>query len=364
MAGTPVETDKAGVCVIMAGGRGTRFWPLSRIRRPKQLLPLGRGSSLLRETFERVRPLVGDTRVLVVTNAAQADAVAAELPELPRERIVAEPVGRNTAACAALGVGLAAKLAGEGPVALLPADHLIPDDDVFRAQLAAAFELAASGGGVITFGIPPRHPSTGFGYIEVAEAPTGDAAAAGLRFVEKPDAETARAYVDSGRFLWNSGIFVWHSGDLAREMMRHEPGIAERLDAPIAAYGTPAFADVLAEAYETCPAVSVDVAVMERLDGFRVMSARYGWSDLGSWDAWREFAPDLGGGNAGQARRLDGDGRGLTVYAPGKVVALLGVEDLIVVDTDDALLICRTDDAQRIKEITDRLETDGLDDLL
>ncbi len=364
MTPTPVETDKTGVCVIMAGGRGTRFWPLSRTRRPKQLLPLGQGSSLLRETFERVRPLVGDTRVLVVTNTAQADAVAAELPELPRERIVAEPVGRNTAACAALGVGLAASLAGEGPVALLPADHLIPDDDVFRDQLAAAFDLAVSGGGVITFGIPPRHPSTGFGYIEVAEAPGGDAAADGLRFVEKPDADTARAYVDSGRFLWNSGIFVWHSGDLAREMARHEPEIARRLEAPIAAYGTPAFETALAEAYETCPSVSVDVAVMERLEAFRVMSARYGWSDLGSWDAWSEFAPELGGGNAGQVRRLDADGSGHTVFAPGKAVALLGLDDLIVVDTEDALMICRADDAQRIKEVTDRLETDGLDDLL
>ncbi len=357
-------TDTTGFCVIMAGGRGTRFWPLSRTSRPKQLLPLGQGASLLRETFDRVRPLVGDERVLVVTNAAQAEATAAALPELPRDRIVAEPVGRNTAACAALGVGLAAGLAGDGPVALLPADHLIPDPDVFRDQLAAAFRLAESGGGVITFGIPPRHPSTGFGYIEVPDAPAGDDAVDGLRFVEKPDADTAREYVDSGRFLWNSGIFVWHSADLAREIATHEPGIASRLEAPLGAHGTDAFDDALATAYETCPAVSIDVAVMEKLAGFRVMAARYGWSDLGSWDAWREFAPALADGNRGHARLLAGDGRDVTVFAPGKAVALLGVEDLIVVDTEDALLICAADAAQRIKEIAGKLEEAGELDLL
>ena len=364
MTDMSVDSQRTGVCVIMAGGRGTRFWPLSRTRRPKQLLPLGQGGSLLRETFERVRPLVGDTRVLVVTNAAQAEAVAAELPELPRDRIVAEPVGRNTAACAALGVGLAVRLAGEGPVALLPADHLIPDDDVFREQLASAFDLAVAQGGVVTFGIPPQSPSTGFGYIETAETPAGNEAVAGLRFVEKPDADTARAYVDSGRFLWNSGIFVWNAADFMREMARHEPEIARRLEPAIAAYGTPDFDGALAEAYETCPSVAVDVAVMERLESFRVLSARFGWSDLGSWDAWCAFAPELGDGNAGRARALYGDGRGHTVYAPGKTVALLGLDDLIVVDTDDALMICRADDAQRIKEITDRLEADGRTDLL
>jgi mannose-1-phosphate guanylyltransferase len=358
------RTDTTGFCVIMAGGRGTRFWPLSRTRRPKQLLPLGRGSSLLRETFDRVRPLVGDDRVLVVTNAAQAEATAAALPELPRDRIVAEPVGRNTAACAALGVGLATRLVGEGPVALLPADHLIPDADVFRDQLTAAFRLAGTGGGVITFGIPPRHPSTGFGYIEVDGAPAGDDAVDGRRFVEKPDADTARAYVASGRFLWNSGIFVWHGGDLAREIAAHEPEISRLLAAPLDAYGSDGFDAALAAAYEDCPSVSIDVAVMERLAGFRVMAARFGWSDLGSWDAWREYAPRIAGENRGHVRLLAGDGRDCTVFAPGKAVALLGVRDLIVVDTEDALLICAADEVQRIKEITDRLGESGEADLL
>ncbi|MBC8424779.1 mannose-1-phosphate guanylyltransferase [bacterium] len=353
-----------GFCVIMAGGRGTRFWPLSRTRRPKQLLPLGQGASLLRDTFDRVRSLVGDDRVLVVTNAAQAEATAAALPELPPERIVAEPVGRNTAACAALGAGLAAGLVGDGPVALLPADHLIPDPEVFRDQLAAAFRLAETGGGVITFGIPPRHPSTGFGYIEVPRPPAGDEAVDGLRFVEKPDADTAREYVDCGRFLWNSGIFVWHSADLAREIAAHEPEISRLLEAPLGAHGSDKFTGALSKAYETCPAVSIDVAVMEKLAGFRVMGARFGWSDLGSWDAWREFAPQLADGNRGHVRLLAGDGRANTVFAPGKAVALLGVEDLIIVDTEDALLICTADAAQRIKEITGKLEENGELDLL
>jgi mannose-1-phosphate guanylyltransferase len=357
----PDRTD--GVCVIMAGGRGTRFWPLSRLGRPKQLLPLGRRGSLLRETYERVASLVGADRVLVITQAAQAAATAAELPELDPRQIVAEPSGRNTAACAALGAALAGRLAPGSPLALLPADHLIGDDRVFRAQLRRAFGLAAAGAEVVTLGVPPLRPATGYGYIETAPG-DGGGELRGLRFVEKPDAATAARFLAAGNHLWNSGVFVWNAGGFARALAAHAPQLSGRMDAAAAAWGGPGFDAALAAAYADCPALSVDVAVMEKLRDFPVIPAEFAWSDLGSWDTWREHAPDLGDGNRGVARAVVGDGGGHTVHAPGKAVVLLGVDDLIVVDTRDALLICRTGAAQQIKEITDRLAAQGDDDLL
>ena len=351
-----------GFCVVMAGGRGTRFWPLSRAARPKQLLPLAGGRSLLRDTCDRLLPLVGD-RLLVVTNAAQAAATAAQLPELSADRIIAEPVGRNTAACAALGVLLAERLVGAGPVALLPADHFIPDGRILREQLAAAFAYATATGEAVTFGIPPTRAETGYGYIETA-GDDGGQPRRGLRFVEKPDAATAAGYLADGRHLWNSGMFVWDSRAFARALDAHLPGLVERLAPAVAAHGGDGFAPALAAAYADCPSVSIDVAIMEKLASFAVVRAAFRWSDLGSWDAWGELAPALADGNCGEAELFPVASRGNIVFAPGKAVALVGVSGLVVVETPDALLVCRADAAQRLKDVIALLESRRRDDLL
>lgn len=360
--------DGRGMCIIMAGGRGTRFWPLSRTDRPKQLLALASGKSLLRETFERLEPLVGADRILVVTSGALAAPTRAELPELPAEHVVNEPVGRNTAPCAVLGMGLAARIDPSAPVALLPADHYIPDDDVFRAQLAAAFARAVDRETVLTIGIPPTRPETGYGYLHVeAEAPEGVADAdlrRGLEFVEKPDAQRAEQYVRSGNHLWNSGIFVWNPDYFATVGDREIPAVRSALAPAIRQYGTETFAAALEGAYAECDSVSLDVAVMEKLDGFDVLRARFRWSDLGSWDAWGELADELPGGNRGRADLLAVDSGGNVLMAPDKFVALVGVDDLIVVESGDALLICRKDRAQEIKKVIAALETGGRSDLL
>lgn len=355
-----------GFCVIMAGGRGTRFWPLSRRLRPKQLLPLGSERSLLRDTFDRIEPLVGADRVLVVTSADQAEMTAADLPELPREHIIAEPTGRNTAPCSVLGVGVAERIAGPGPVALLPADHWIPDPEDFRRQLAAAFAHAAETGLPVTFGVPPTAPATGYGYLETGAADDGDPdlIVPGVRFVEKPDLQRAREYLESGRFLWNSGIFVWRSDVFAAAAAEHVPEVAAVLAAPVSAHGGSGFEAALESAYAGCPSVSIDVGIMEKLAGFAVMRAGFRWSDLGSWDAWADVAADLGAGNRGRADLIGIDSAGNVVHAPGKTVALLGVDDLVVVDTEDALLVCRKQDAQRVREITAAVEERGRRDLL
>jgi mannose-1-phosphate guanylyltransferase len=359
------DQSSPGFCVIMAGGRGTRFWPLSRTRRPKQLLPLAGGTSLLRDTVERVAPLVGYDRILVITSGDLAPVCAEQLPELATDRIIAEPVGRNTAPCAVLGLGIAARLAGDAPVALLPADHAIPDAELFRAQLAAAFAQAGRAGGVLTIGIPPTRPETGYGYLETGEDLDGvDDVQAGVAFVEKPDRQRAEAYLAGGRHVWNSGIFVWDAAAFRAAADTHVPDMVAQLAPAIAAHGTPDFDDALAAAYARCPADSIDYAVMEKLPSFAVMRARFQWSDLGSWSAWGDLAPELAGPNRGTGELIAVDSRDNVVHAADKLVTLVGVEDLVIVDTGDALLVCRRDQDQRVKEIIDRLEGDGRSDLL
>jgi mannose-1-phosphate guanylyltransferase len=353
-----------GFCVIMAGGRGTRFWPLSRTARPKQLLPLAGDASLLRRTFDRVVPLVGTEGVLVITSGGLAAACREQLPELPPERIVAEPVGRNTAPCAVLGSGIARQLAPEAPVALLPADHHIPEASLFRRQLASAFAHARAAGGVTTFGVPPIRPETGYGYLEVEESSEDGELLPGRAFVEKPDRARAEMYLRGGRHFWNSGIFVWNPQDFRAASDTFVPEIARRLEPAARAFGTSRFDELLESGYTDCPAVSIDYAVMEKLETFTVLKAEFAWSDLGSWDVWGELAPDLGAGNRGRTDLLAVGARGNTVHAPDKLVALIGVEDLVVVDTPDALLVCARDQAQRLREAIAELERRRRDELL
>jgi mannose-1-phosphate guanylyltransferase len=359
---TSPRSQHRGICVIMAGGRGTRFWPLSRTDRPKQLQALASGQSLLRETYDRVAPLVGPERVLVITSGSLAEATRNELPELPASHVITEPVGRNTAPCAVLGLGVAARLAPGVPVALLPADHFIPDEDRFRDQLAAAFELAAASATVVTIGIPPDKPETGYGYLETED--TSGATRQGVRFVEKPDLATAEAYVRGGRHFWNSGMFVWNPDHFAAMASAHLPAVVKMMAPAIESFGTDGFAEALEVAYRDCPADSIDFAIMEKLPGFTVLPACFRWSDLGAWDAWGELAADLDGTNRGQADLLAVDSRDNVIRVNDRMVALIGVHDMIVVDTEDALLVCRKADAQRIKEVITKLEERGREDLL
>jgi mannose-1-phosphate guanylyltransferase len=337
---------------------------LSRTERPKQLLALASGQSLLRETFERVEPLVGADRILVITSGSLAAATRAELPELPSAHIINEPVGRNTAPCAVLGMGLAGRLDASAPVALLPADHFIPDADVFRNQLAAAFALAADHETVVTLGIPATHPETGYGYLETTGPAQASGPIPGLAFHEKPDPVTAERYVKSGKHFWNSGIFVWNPVRFGAAAVAFLPEVSRLMAAPVESFGTGPFAKALDNAYHDCPAESLDYAVMEKLPDFQVLAADFRWSDLGSWDAWGELAAELPGDNRGRGDLLPIDSRDNVVLANDRLVALVGVRDLIVVDTPDALLVCAKSDAQKIKEIITRLENEDRTDLL
>lgn len=351
--------------VILAGGRGVRFWPLSRATRPKQLLsPLG-GPSLLRQTFERLRGAVSPDRTWVVTGASLQDAVGRELPELPPARIIAEPVQRNTAPAAGLAAALILREDPDAVMGVFPADHHLRDAGAYSRLLARALE-AAAGDHLIVLGIQPTSPETGYGYIEFpAGTHPGSAQPVPVkRFREKPDLETAKGFVASGRFCWNSGQFFWEARVLAQEMRRYLASTWSTLSG-IAEGGAGQLAGRLAERYPECENISLDRGILEQSDrvaGF--VAGNIGWTDLGSWEALRSLLPEDSQGNCARSDGTFVRARGNYLDVPGKHVALLGVDDLVVVESPDALLICRRSESQNMPSLERALREAGRDDLL
>jgi mannose-1-phosphate guanylyltransferase len=351
-----------GCCVIMAGGRGTRFWPMSRKANPKHLLPLGKNASLLKETFDRVVPLVGKDNIIIITNADQRTSIIDQLPELPTENIIGEPVGLNTAACSVLGAGIASKITGGGPFALLPADHYIPDSEKFSSQLNAAFQTASTTKTVITFGIEPTFPATGYGYIK---AGLDHEQTVGKGFIEKPDLNNASKMLKKGNYYWNSGMFIWNSEWFACEANRCMPDIFNAIAPAVESWGGDKFESELERVYQNCPSAPIDTALMEKLETFTVYKAQFRWSDLGSWDAWGELAPELSNQNKGLVEELiTVNSKGSIIHAQGKTVALVGVDNLVIVDTGDALLVCDKENTQSLRDVIKELENRGLKNLL
>lgn len=346
--------------LVIAGGVGARFWPRSRRDRPKQCLQIDAGGSLIRRTVDRLAPLIPPERVFVVTAASMAQALSEQLPEIPSERILVEPAGRNTAAAVGWGsAAIAAQVGGNPTIAVLPADHIIQNHSELRALLADA-ALAAQSGALLTLGIDPTRAETGFGYLELGPE-TGrhghHVFRRVARFVEKPDAPTAQAYLDGGRHLWNAGMFVFQASSLAGAFQEHLPEMWPKIQALV---DQP---ERLGSIYPTLEKISFDVGIMEKAQQVLTTRAAMGWSDLGSWEAVAEHLPELPGGRGlGQVLAIDSQDN--VVHAPGKVVALLGVRDLVVVDTGDALLICPRDQAQRVREVHQLLQDAGLDHLL
>ena len=351
--------------VILAGGRGARFWPRSRIARPKQLLaPLG-GRSLLRRTFERVRKIIPSERIWVVSSESLVAAVETELPELSPARIIGEPVQRNTAPAIGLAAALLLHEDRDAVMGVFPADHHIADETAYCEVATRALE-AARGDRLLVLGIPPTSPETGYGYIEfpAGTRPGSPDLLPVTRFREKPDLASAKAFVAAGNFFWNSGQFFWRAEVLAEEMTAHLPGTWATV-AGIARGGTAGAAGRLAARYADCENISVDHAVLERsgrVAGFA--TGPIGWTDLGSWNALYAMLPKDPDGNCARSEAVFVDAAGNFVDAPGKQVALLGVSDLIVVDTPDALLVCPRDSSEGIRSLLETLRSAGRDDLL
>jgi len=353
--------------VIMAGGSGTRFWPASRCERPKQFLTLATDTPLLRMTFERLEGLVPPERVWVVTTAATAQASRDILPELPPGNVLAEPVGRNTAACAGFSAHAALSRDPEAICIVLPADHVIGQEERFRSAMAAGAHQVEREGGLLTFGVQPTKPETGYGYLELGQEHSRDGEWAVhhlQRFVEKPDAEHAQRYLESAQFLWNAGIFAWRAVDLLDEIGRQLPELAEGLSRLAKAIGSSEADAVLAEVYPTLPATSVDFGVMEGAQKCWTVPVDFPWSDIGSWSALAEEIPGDSSGNHNRGRVHTEDSRGNVLVSTGPVVSVVGVDDLVVVATPDAVLIVPKDEAQRVKDVVEALRKKGWDDVL
>ena len=345
--------------VILAGGVGTRFWPRSRRESPKQLLAIAGSTSMLRQTVERLLPVLPPDRILVVTQARQRLAIRRELPELPEANFLVEPIGRNTAP--AIGVAatvLQARGAAAEAMVVLPADHVVARAEEFRAVLATCETLLRQHDPLLTLGIAPHRPETGYGYIRRGARA---AEVGGLefhrveRFVEKPDADTARRLLADGRHLWNSGMFVWRTGRILDELLRHLPAVGPGLDRLLRAYGTPDWESQLNTAYGGFPSISIDYAVMEKAAEVWVAAVDIGWSDVGNWASVGELQPHDADGNVLPAGCLAVQARGNVVEGIGRTIVLLGVSDLIVVDAEDALLVCHREHAQQVGEIPAQL---------
>lgn len=345
--------------LILAGGAGTRFWPASRRARPKQLLALDGERSLLQATVARLAPLLPSDRIWVATTPALADEVARQLPDLPAGRIVVESALRNTAP--ALGFALMAmpEEVRRGAVAVLPADHRVADAAAFRAVLADAFTAAAGGDAVVALGVVPRWPETGFGWLELGGVAPGPAGLRRVeRFREKPDAATARQFLASGRHLWNAGIFVFRGETLLGHLARLAPEIGSGLAALVRQ------PERAAEIYAALPAVSIDYAVMEKLDDIVTLPLDCGWDDLGSWQALYEVLPAGEGGNRSHGATIAVDARDNLLFADAGTIAVLGVEGLVVVRTGDTVLVLPRERAQEVRRVVDALAAAGRADLL
>jgi mannose-1-phosphate guanylyltransferase len=343
--------------VIMAGGSGTRFWPLSRAARPKQLLPLGGGDlSLLRATQERIAPVIPPERTFVVTSEALAEQTRAELPHVPPENVLAEPVGRNTAPCVGWATSVIARKDPKALIAVLPADHHIANERAYQAVLERSLE-AASEGDMVTVGIKPTRAETGYGYIEMGEelAPSVHRA---RRFVEKPDELRARQFLAAGRFLWNSGMFFFRADTLLSAVRQHLPGLGDVLASYDEAAKRGEELALVRDTYASLPDVSIDHGVMEKTSRMALIPGDFGWSDVGSWTTAWELAERDGDENAlfGEVVMVDSR-RSYVRSTAGKVVAVVGLEDVVVVDTEDALLVMPRSRAQDVRAVVNALKS-------
>lgn len=356
------------VAVIIAGGSGTRFWPLSTPHRPKQFLRLFGERTMLQHTFDRLRRLVSPERVLVLTGERFVSLVQEQLPEIPRANVIGEPAGRDTAAAIALATAICRARFGNPTMLVLPADHVIEPVEAFEAAVSAAIQAARAEEALYTFGVPPTYPATGYGYLEAGERlacerPSDDPDAQPieryrvLRFREKPSLTVAKQHVASGRFYWNSGMFVWTVDTIAREIETHLPDHARLLFPLGDEWGTPAWNRRLRAVFPRVPKISIDFGVMEKAERVGMIKAPFSWSDVGGWTALSDFLQHDAATNAVRGEVFGWDARGNIVYCADEKeqVALVGVDDLVIVRAGSRTLVAHKEKAEEIKKIVERI---------
>jgi mannose-1-phosphate guanylyltransferase len=357
--------------IIMAGGRGERFWPVSREKTPKQLLTLLGDRSFLQEAVDRVLPLVPAKNIFVITNEVQAPEVRKQLPKLPKQNIVAEPMGRDTCAAVTLGAALVGARSTTGVMALLPADHVIPDAKKFQQVLSDCFDLVSRGQVIATIGIKPTEPATGYGYIHVGEAlppphgakPYKTTFFKAERFVEKPFFEKAKEYVEGGQYRWNAGMFIWSFITITQGLEKHQPEMSAACQRWFKVAMQPAkLSRMLAKDYPNLKKISIDYALMEHAQNVVVADGSFEWDDVGSWTALGKHLKQDSAGNAAVGDFIHVDAARNVVYDARKKtrtpIAIVGLRDSIVVQTDDATLIAHKSQAQKVKELVQKLAED------
>jgi mannose-1-phosphate guanylyltransferase len=360
--------------VILAGGRGTRFWPLSRKKRAKQLLALDGKQTMIQQTVARLLPLAPLKRFWVITNDDLRLAIVKQLPKLPKAQVLAEPVGRNTAPAIGLAAFLLLREDPDAIIGLFPSDHVIADEKRYRETLERGIEVAAAGANIVVLGIRPTRAETGYGYIEAGGLYRGDALRV-HRFTEKPNADTAAEFIAAGNYFWNSGMFLWSARTLADALREHLPKTAPILEEIASKFGTSKFAATFRKLYPKCENISVDYAVLEprsakgeQDSNIFCLPADFGWNDLGSWTALHEH--HTAKSTPPEGNLIDAAGtfvlnaRGNYVHAPGKFVAAVGVSDVVVVETPDALLITTRQHAQDVGKIVKYLDEKKMNKLV
>ncbi len=358
--------------VILAGGSGTRFWPRSRRARAKQVLALDGERSMIQQTVERMNALGGIEKTWVITNEYLAAEIADQLHGIPPSQLIQEPTARNTAPACGLAAFLIERQNPDAILGIFPSDHVIGDEPRFLRTLQRGIALAAAGENIVVLGIEPTRPETGYGYIETGDLTKNDEALHVRRFTEKPNQHRAEEFVSAGNYYWNSGMFLWSARTLANAVREHLPETAPLLEGIAAAYGTPQFTEVFHALYPKCENISVDYAVLEprsakgeHLSNLYCLPAEFSWNDLGSWASLYEYQKevrlrgDADGNVADTAGHMTIDATDNYIYSPRKFVSLIGVEDLVVVDTEDALLIMHRDRSQDVGKIVKELAQTG-----
>lgn len=350
--------------VIMAGGGGTRFWPLSRQEEPKQLLNLSGKDLMVNETIERIATVADKKDIFIVTNVTQVPKMkAATVSKIQENHILAEPSARNTSACIGYAALEIVKKYGDGIMCIFPSDHYIKNTSEFTRVIKEAIKVAEEEDKLLTLGITPTYACTGYGYIKFDKNDAGIAKQV-VEFKEKPDEETAKAYIASGEYAWNSGMFIWKASTILRAFEEFLPDVHDCLEKIGVAMGTDAEVQVIQDVYPTIPSISIDYGIMEKSPNVKVISADFGWNDVGSWDNLGVLYDEDEKGNVIAGKHIGFETTNSIIYSQKRLITTIGINNLIVVETDDAILVCDKNKAQDVKKIVDELKASGKNEYL
>ena len=351
------------VAVIMAGGVGARFWPKSRAEEPKQLLNLFSERSMIQNTVDRMEGLVKKENIYVITNKIQKPQIVEQLSEIPADNVIEEPFGKNTAAAIGLASLVVESKHKDAVTIILPADHLINEKEEFQRVIKEASEYANNTDALVTIGINPTRPDTGYGYIQIDDSGDNNTLHKVIRFAEKPNLDTAKRFLDSGDFFWNSGMFIWRTSVILNEIKTYMLDLHDGLESIKKAVGTENYDKVLTKVYGLLRSISIDYGIMENSKVVKLIKGKFDWSDVGSWDAVYHLLEKDSKENVGKGDVYFGNSEGTYVNS-NKFTAVIGVKDLLVINTDDATLVCHRDYAQDVKLVVDYLKMNKKEELL